>query len=57
MISLGVPSDITTENASVNGSMVGSVEYALLIGVCVIKSDVGTLLKSSVNLSVTDVSL
>ena len=40
-----------------NGSMVDSVEYALLIGVCVINSDVGSLLKSSVNLSGTDVSL
>ena len=57
MISLRVPSDFTIENASVNGSVVDSVVYALLIGVCVIKSDVGSLLKSSVNLSATDVSL
>ena len=57
MISLRVPSDITTEDASVNGSMVDSVEYKLLIGVCVINFDVGSLLKSSVNLSATDVSL
>ena len=57
VISLRVPSDITTETASVNGSMVDSVVYALLIGVCVINCDVGSLLKSSVNLSATDVSL
>ena len=56
MISLRVPSDFTTENASGNDSMVDSVVYALL-GVCVINSDVGSLLKSSANLSATDVSL
>ena len=39
------------------GSMVGSVEYTLLICVGVINCDVGSLLKSSVNLSATDVSL